>query len=290
VLCPQCANNQRYRLGTVCSRCRYEFALNPKQAPYCADRRFTKAIALASNGGVRSYTPAQLHGAIFRRRNRGPLRRFFVAAGSSNLGATLEAVRAWQYAGKDLGPILLRPRLTSSVRDEQWPEPDLFDYGAEGVLVVDDPILVDLLVLNHVHTTSKIAIVDGATGTPDRVVCALRPLVEARPDLPIFLLHGSRAGAGSDLERQAREMLAAADNPVTDIGLPVDASRRIVALRWARRMKNVPADLLTHQWLTDGVAAAVVNRASFVAMLDARKRGAQNDDWVPLGDPDGDFG
>ena len=158
------------------------------------------------------------------------------------------------------------------------------------MLVVDDPILVDLLVLNHVHTTSKIAIVDGGTGTPDRVVRALRPLVEARPDLPIFLLHGSHAGAGPELEVQARAVLGAEENPVIDIGLPVDAPKRITELRWARRMKTVPADLLTHRWLTDGVAAAVANRASFVAMLEAEKRGARNDDWIPLAVAGDDFG
>jgi hypothetical protein len=285
--CPECSHNQRYRNGMVCGRCRYRFVLNPKVAPFCADGRFVRGIELVSFGRSRSYTATQLHGAIFRRRNRGFLRRLFPAAGSASVDATVRAVGEWRDAGRDLGPIIVTPRLTARSDPVPWPEPDLYDYGAEGVLVVDAPILVDLLVDNQVHMTSRVAIVDGSTAAPAWVVDAILPLVAARPDLPIFLLHGSGSGSGEALAQQARETLGAAANPVIDIGLAVDAPKQMKALRWARGIRDIPVDLLPHSWLTAGVAAAIANQASFVEVL---HRSREDDDgWIPA-DGDGDFG
>jgi hypothetical protein len=290
--CPKCAHNQRFSNGMTCSTCQYRFLLNPKLPPYCADRRFRQAIDLASDRSTRPYTPTQVHGAIFRRRNRGFWRRLFIARGSADLDATRAAVVHWQRAGRDLGPIIHKPGLDLAGQDEHWPEPDLFDYGAEGILVVDSPILVDLLVRNGVHTTSRIAIVEARSGYPGGVVSRLRPLVAARPDLPLFLLHNSAADAALDLERQARDLLGAAKNPVVDLGLPPDAPERIDAVRWARRMDPVPVDLLPHTWLTDGIAAGVANRASFVDLLGPPRTDSTGETvaWILVGDGDADFG
>jgi hypothetical protein len=138
-------------------------------------------------------------------------------------------------------------------------------------------------------------VVEGRTGYPGAVVERLRPLVAARPDLPIFLLHDSRAQAAAELEQWARDHLLATDNPIVDIGIPNDASKQLAPLRWARGMPVIPVDLLPHSWLTAGINAAVANRASFVEMQ--RPKPADDDpgrgsaiDWLLLGDGDFDFG
>src|SRR6188474_176244 len=100
--CPQCSHNQRYASGMTCAKCSYNFLLDPKKAPFCADGRFAKGIETASDGGTRWYTSNQLHGAIFRRRNRGLFRRFFAARGSSAVVATAQAVALWQRSEREL--------------------------------------------------------------------------------------------------------------------------------------------------------------------------------------------
>jgi hypothetical protein len=279
----------------ICSACRYHFVLNPKQPPYCADRRFIAGIADASDDGKRPYTAAQLHAAIFRRRNRGFWRRIFVARGSDLVSSTVGAARAWRIAGRELGPIIDEPSLESAGETQRWTEPDLFDYGAEGILVVDDPLLVDLLVRNGVHTTTKVGIIEGRTGYPAGVSRRLRPLVQERTDLPIFLLHESSIPAPVLLEDQARRLLGARDNPVIDLGLPINAPGRIPALRWTRRMVAVPVDLLPHKWLTTGVSTAIANRVALVDLMNPRTERDTGDNlgndlvWVALGDADLDF-
>ncbi len=294
MLCPDCGRNQRRRSGLVCAHCRYRFALDPKVAPFCADRRFLRGIAEAGADGTRAYTPSQLHAVIFRRRNRGFWRRIVLARGTSEVAATKGAVGTWRRAGRDPGPIVERPTLSRDGSPPIWPEPDLFDYGAEGILAVDDPMLVDLLVLNQVHSTAKVAILEGNSGYPQPTAARLASLVAARQDLPIFLLHCSAGGKQSELEREVRLLLGAAANPVIDLGLPVDVARRIPAMRWARHLPLVTADMLPHRWLTAGVAAAIAHRRSLVGLLEAPPdtTGAESDSswWVLWGDSDDDFG
>jgi hypothetical protein len=271
-----------------CSGCGYHFVLSPKVAPFCADVRFGRAIELASQDGARWYTAEQLHGTIFRRRNRAPWRRIVRASGSSNVRATRKALADWRFHHGKVGPLVTEPAFESM--PQRWPEPDLFDYGAEGAVVVDEWRLVDLLVRNHVHTRCKVAVVCG-DGYPEQVTQHLRATVESRPDLPIFLLHAADADAASALEQQTRELLDARDNPVTDVGLTVDAAKRIPALHWARRARPLCPDLLPLGWLTEGLALAIAHRVSFVELLQRPDSGA--DDavaWYGWNDGDTDFG
>jgi hypothetical protein len=295
VRCPECSHNQRYKSGMVCGNCRYRFVLDPKRVPFLADRRFMKGIEDASAGGTRSYTPGQLHGVIFRRRNRGFWRRFSVARGSSEVEATRGALAAWRRAGRDPGPLVERPGLESpSGSDPPWPEPDLFDYGAEGILAVDEPLLVDLLVRHRVHTVCKVVILEGQSGYPEPTAARLAPFVAARPDVPIFLLHDTSGDAAPRLEQAVRELLGTADNPVIDLGLPLDVSKRIPAMRWSRRLPVVRADMLPYRWLTDGVASAIAHRVSLVDLLRAPPESSSGDTdaqwWVVWDHVDFDFG
>jgi hypothetical protein len=276
----------------VCGECGYRFVLSPKQAPFCSDHRFVRCVEEVSADKQRAYTAHQLHGAIAQRRNRGFWHRIVPARGSSDLEATARAIQQWRDRHRELGPILERPALADA--HARWPEPDLFDYGAEGVLAVDDPLLVDFLVRNRVHTATKVAILDGRDGYPEPLVARLAPLVEARPDLPIFLLHDSRGGAAAALELSTRDLLGASDHPVVDLGLPGDAAKRIPEMRWARRLPVVAADMLPRRWLTSGIAAAIGHRMPLIALLEPRPEGDDAADdglwWVAWSDGDQDFG
>jgi hypothetical protein len=299
--CPTCGNNQRYRSGMVCGRCRYHFVLSPKQAPYCADRRFINAIDAASKSNTRDYTPLQLHATIFRRRNQGWWRRWFVASGTSDVDATLVAIDNWQRARREIGPVLDTPVLETTHTPE-WYEPDIFSYGAEGVLVVDDRLLVDLLVARRVHMLAKVAIVDGLNGYPSAVARQVTSTIAARPDLPIFLLHSSRVDQPRRLDDTVRRAFGAEENPIVDLGLPVDVARLIPSMRWTRRMNEVPVEFLPNRWITAGVSTAIARRSSLVDLIrppaeDDSSRtgdvlvpwGAHGGDSDGDGDGDGDF-
>ncbi len=279
MICPRCNHDQRRRLGMRCSSCRYTFTLDPKQPPYCADRRFMHWVDVVSDNGNRWYTPRQLHSAMFARRNRGLLRRLVPAKGSRMIESTVAAMARWQRARRELRTVVDQAVFEKTGKGaSRWPEPDLDDYGAEGVLIVDDPLLVDLLVRNQAHTRCKVAII-AANGYPRRVATAIKPTVAARPDLPIFLLHGTSDDV-TELEMHARAVVGAATHPVIDLGLPADAPKRIKALRWARRMPKVPADVLPHRWLTDGLATAIANRVALIDLLQPRT--AAGSDGVDL--------
>lgn len=62
------------------------------------------------------------------------------------LERTAQLVARWQAAGKPLDRLLVFPGLEAPLPGA--PEPDIFDYGAEVVLIVDDDLAVDLLVRN----------------------------------------------------------------------------------------------------------------------------------------------
>jgi hypothetical protein len=288
--CPHCQHNQRYRYGMVCSKCSYRFVLNPKAPPYSADRAFAKSIVAASGDGRRWYTANLLHEAIFRPRNRSVLRRLFLAPGSSDVGATRAALEQWIAARNSAGNLVDKLSLGDlSFESAAWPEPDLFDYGAEGVLVVDDRILVDLLVRNGVHTDARVAVIS-ADGYPQAVTERMHAAAADRSDLPVFLLHSSGVGAAEELDRRIRGRLSLEEHPVFDLGLHEDAPRRVPGLRWARRLDAVAVDMLPPQVLTTGVVAAIANRVSIDDVLHPPDDADARSGWVFFGDGDDDFG
>jgi hypothetical protein len=81
---------------------------------------------------------------------------------------------------------------------------------------------------------------------------------------------------------------------VIDLGLPLDVSKRIPAMRWSRRLPVVRADMLPYRWLTDGVASAIAHRVSLVDLLRAPPESSSGDTdaqwWVVWDHVDFDFG
>ena len=164
----------------------------------------------------------------------------------------------WAFPRLIEGPALERPPTLT------FPEPDLFDYGAERILVVDDPLVVDLLVHNGVHTDAR-AIIVSTTGYPRDVAPHAAALMQHRPDIPVHVLHASHADP-IELEMRTRGLLAAPDIRVTDVGLSPNAARTVKSLRWARRLPSVPVDALPHHLLTRGVVEAMAAGALLEAL------------------------
>lgn len=64
--CPKCLNNQKYKDGMICSSCRYQFALNPKEKYNISDAAFKSTLDRLSVGGQFFYTYNQLYAQIYR--------------------------------------------------------------------------------------------------------------------------------------------------------------------------------------------------------------------------------
>lgn len=289
--CPSCSRNHRQSQGWTCE-CGYRFVLDPKHPPFLGDRALIRGIKLASQEGTVAFTPEQLHATIFRRRNRRWWHRIFLARGTRDLEATLSIVHQWARLGRDVGSMITRPELDRA-GGGAWPEPDLFDYGAEGIVVTGRPLLVDLLVANQVHTTAKVAIVDPESGYPALVAERLVELVARRPDLPIYLLHDTGPDGGAVLAEQARQRLQLADHPIIDLGLTGRADKLHRSMRWTRRFGRVPVDFLHPFLLTAGLAAAITQRCSLDELLSGERASESGSDagWnPPWASGDDDFG
>lgn len=97
----------------------------------------------------------------------------------------LDRLDSWRSTHPNAG-IVTGHMLTDSPPD--WHEPDIFDYGAEGLLVTTSSEIVDFLVLNEVHADARLVIL-ATNGYPDYVLPKAKELLQRRPDLPVYLLH-----------------------------------------------------------------------------------------------------
>jgi len=254
-----------------CTYCGYQNLLNPHEFPHVTDRRVLFAANRASDNGRRWYTGRQVFGEIVRKRR---LRWWTRAARLNEMDAVVKAVdrlrlNGWAFQGLIVGPMLER----SSPVD--YPEPDLFDYGAERILVVDDEVLVDLFVRNGVHTGARTIIIS-TTGYPHPVVERAASLVRDRTDVPVHVLHASNLTVEA-MASMARALLTAPELNVLDIGLSPVAARRIPSIRWARRLASIPVDSLPHRWLTTGLVEALTTGRSMEELTEDDEGGAVGD-------------
>lgn len=150
-------------------------------------------------------------------------------------------------------------------------ESDVYDYGVEGVLVLDEDRLVDLFVLNNFHAEQRVAVIS-KRGYPAYVMPRVQAVLADRPDLPVFVLHGSGVGAQM-LPYQLRSLdLGIVDHPVVDLGWTgrdISQVGRLEALSDIGRGKGVAVDVLLPRRLFAVVAAAMAKRVPIAAFLGA---------------------
>ena len=259
--CPTCANVQgANRSGMQCTRCGYAFVFSPKRGMQLADRRVLAAAQRLGRDGA-AFAPRQVLGALAARR------RFLWwtrPVSSANFEAALaDLARLGRQHEPTFAAMLSGPALEAA-GTQQWPESDIYDYGAERILVVDQPLAVDLLVHARVHVTAKAIVVD-QYGYPARIVELARELVIARPDVPVMVLHGT--GHDTATAVAAARRLIGTTEPIVDVGLSSETARRHRALRWARRLPSVPLDALPRWMLGGALTGALTSGESLDAVL-----------------------
>ena len=259
--CPVCANSQGVnRDGMRCKRCGYTFVFSPKVGMRLADRRVIAAAQRLGRDGA-TFAPRQVLGALAARRRFWWWTR---AVTSAQLDAALVDLERMRVAHATTFAAMLTGPALSAAGTQQWPEPDIYDYGAERIVVVDEPLAVDLLVDARVHVTAKAIVVD-RHGYPAQIMEFARALVIARPDVPVMVLHAS--GIEVEAVVNAARRLVGVTGTVTDLGLARDFAKRHRALRWARRLPSVPLDALPRWMLGRAVVAALTSDRTLDSVL-----------------------
>jgi len=270
----------------VCGACGRHYLIPPDHASRLSDRKVVMAAARATGGGEWWVTATGVAAVLARRRR--PLLGMFSRTSRAAFEVWRDTILQFHQT-YPVDHLIDRPALETD-EGTPWPEPDLFDYGAERVLVVDDPLLVDLFVRNWVHSDSRTVIVS-IDGYPRRALDLAKQLVADRDDLPICLLHHSGA-APEHMAADTRELLAVDQGrPVDDLGLAADAPRRVRALHPWRRIGPASVDCLPIGALTVGVSgllAAITVAGSMDGGGDTSHTSHVWDDASDGGD--GDFG
>ncbi|QGJ70204.1 Multipass membrane protein [Planctomycetales bacterium 10988] len=220
-----------------------------------------------------------------------PLSLFFVWLGRKhkydpppNMDRLNELIRRWKEEKGPIVGLIEEPNLHDP--PPEWPEPDMYDYGVERILIVERDILVDWLVLNQMHAEWKTLIV-AASGYPTYMVEHANRLLAERPDLPVFLLHDATE-EGLLLESRIREegLFHLAEHPVIDLGITpgeVEKMDRLKALKPEQSDYHLPVDMLPLLMLSTGITAAMLQQTTLENLLMQSQSGADDAGTVGYG-------
>lgn len=249
--CPECKHTQKYREGTRCKKCGYQFVFR-KSADGITDSALRQMIHRLSDGGQQAFTATQLTLAICRswRAKKGALigcgAAIVVVACIVGFGlgtaiggfifflifSMLLMVGYWRKSGlpahkaRKLIDRYHQAHPITALADgrafrERTAPVDLEDpqYAPERILVVERDDLVDMLIRNRFHLSHKTAVVS-RTGYPERAFSACRDFLRNHPDTPVQVLHdASTAGFALTAQLAADPNWQFARQRLTDLGI-----------------------------------------------------------------------
>lgn len=318
--CPDCSHNQKYRDGTRCGKCGYQFIFRKKDDKI-SDFSLRQMIQRLSDNGQYAFTITQLALEICRswrgkRRLIGgiifvtviALGLFFVTHhwGISLIALVvglLFAIGTSQWRKTALpfhkARVLIdryhQAHPITELADgmafrQQTAAVDLQDlhYAPGRILVVERDELVDLLVRNRFHLTTKTAVVS-RSGYPEWVANACQNFLRHHPDTPVQLLHdASLRGFHLSAQLTADPHWILAGHRLVDLGLSSVALNHKIRLPWlpvndqvkggvlsAQHTKmlsaghRIPVDCLGPKPLLGLLGAAVISGALTLAAADA---------------------
>ena len=307
--CPKCNYNQKYKYGMTCSRCQYRFLLDPKNNGY-TDNKFITIINKLRQQGEGYFTFHQFYALLFRSSKRfgGLVAIFFVGfvafciiaalAESILLGLGIVILlgllirsahkshfskapdrtsirRFWdRWNANTVIPVkgfLSEPGFTNTPSNAA--EEDLYDYGVEGILIVDQPIYVDLLVRNKVHSEFRLLVMASDT-YPTFLLEKANALLAERADLPVYLLHDATA-----IVSRMTTRFNLRDHRVYDLGLSLQMYENHPRLSPFGALAEKPLDVLSLNELR-----VLLRRAT-----QRTENGSDSSDdggWVIFGDTD----
>lgn len=305
--CPECSHNQSYSDGMNCKNCHYVFVFDPKKDKI-ADGKFIAAINKTSANDTYYFTRNQLYAQLVRKTADttiplwvvigicaalilvGLLVGFpveiigilgFVAAIClliamlnkpiiADQSTAEEFIDRYQRLGKPerLAKLIEKPSLHEP--PPEWQEPDIYDYGFERLLIVDDDLLVDLFVKNNFHANER-ALILSENFYPNYLLPMARRTLEENPQLPVFFLHSSSAEGRRLQERViASGALPLEGHPLIDLGFKPEDVKKMKNLKGFSLKQNdyaIPVDLLMFTTLTAGIGVALAEQVALGSLL-----------------------
>lgn len=171
-------------------------------------------------------------------------------------------VAKWRAAGHPIDKLIETPSLGEKPHGAH--ERDLFDYGAERLIVTEQDLLVDLLVKNGFHAEQR-AIIIAESGYPRYLIPQVQRLLSERPDLPVMLMHDATPhGAAMVTRMAAHPLFRLSGHRVIDAGLfPADVPRikLLESTVPSTHGNRVPIDALPTAALVTGLAGAFATGA-----------------------------
>lgn len=152
----------------------------------------------------------------------------------------------------------------------EWKEPDIYDYGAQRILVVENDLLVDLFVLNGFHAQES-AIVVSEDGYPSYIAARVKQVVQENPDIPVYYLHDALPADSSSIGLGKARTLTGKNN-VIDVGLFTDDVKKMPALKMLPESEwkgKTPVDAIVFGSLSLMLAAAVAGGLTLGAVAAA---------------------
>ena len=262
--CPECKHTQKYREGTRCKQCSYQFVFR-KSADGISDFALRQLIQRLSDNGQQAFTATQLALAICRswRQKKGVLLGCGVAV---LVIACVIGFGLKTFAGLAIFLVFTTPIIVSwwrisripfgkarklvdryhqahpitaladgrAFRQQTASADNLEDpqYAPERILVVECDDLVDMLIRNRFHLSYKTAVVS-RSGYPEQVFAACREFLRNHPNTPVQVLHdASTSGFNLTAQLAADPKWAFAHERLTDLGISRAALDGDSSLPW----------------------------------------------------------
>ncbi|WP_163830665.1 hypothetical protein [Spartinivicinus ruber] len=129
---------------------------------------------------------------------------------------------------------------------DKYQETDIFDYGADRIVVVDDPLFVDCLILNDEHMRSK-ALIVSQDGYPHYLKEQFKKLLEQADNLPVILLHGTNQNKQNMVQAiESNFNVKLAEKQVYDIGYYEEQIKQTKSLYKRMRITKCAVDMLPY--------------------------------------------
>ncbi|MCI5209579.1 MAG: hypothetical protein D3910_12495 [Candidatus Electrothrix sp. ATG2] len=181
-----------------------------------------------------------------------------------DLGDLKKLVKQWQSGNGDEDEmLLLHPSLDEP--PPAFPEKDLFDYGAERIIIVERRLLVDLLVNNGFHADQN-ALIFSQDGYPSYIVHRAQKMLKEDKSLPVYLLHDASDG---EMALSLKKKLSG--RTVIDLGIGSDHLEKIQslkALQLHRRGYKAPLDILPYPVLATICGQALSTQSTLSEVLE----------------------
>ena len=159
--------------------------------------------------------------------------------------------------------LLLQPGLHKP--PPEFPEQDLFDYGAERIIIVERRLLVDLLVRNGFHAEQN-ALIFSRDGYPSYIVQHALKILKENSLLPVYLLHDANDG---DMVTALKKKLSG--RTVIDLGLNPEHLEKmhfIKSLQLHLNRYKAPLDILPYPVLATICGQALHEKSTLSEVLE----------------------